>query len=79
MTRPLPADWADRRRAVLERDPICRAGGCGRLSQHVDHIVPRYLGGSDEPDNLQGLCHKHHGRKTMSERHDPFSHLGAEP
>ena len=36
--------------------------GCWLLAMppgtvHVDHIVPRALGGTDDPDNLQALCH----------------------
>lgn len=75
-TRPLPPDWPKRRAAILERDPICTTDGCSRLSQHVDHTIPRALGGSDEPDNLKGKCNRCHGRKTARERRgDVFGFL----
>ena len=51
---------------VLERDPICR--GCGRApSVHVDHVLPRAQGGTDDPSNLQGLCTPCHSRKTVTQ------------
>lgn len=60
-------DWKAKRKAVLERDPVCMVPGCGKPSKHADHIVPRRHGGSDELDNLQGLCHSHHSAKTAAE------------
>ncbi len=48
---------------VLARDNwTCKS--CGRSTRvdrvrlHVDHIVPRSKGGSDDPENLQTLCEK---------------------
>ena len=45
------------RRQVKERDRVCLACGCGvsKLLQ-VDHIIPRYVGGTNVLDNLQTLC-----------------------
>ncbi len=75
-TRPLPPDWEERRAKVLERDPICTTDGCGQISRHVDHIIPRALGGSDDLSNLQGKCRRCHGRKTARERRgDVFGFL----
>jgi 5-methylcytosine-specific restriction protein A len=55
--------WRKLRSVILRRDPICRA--CGRAaSTDVDHVVPRSAGGTDEAENLQGLCHACHSRKT---------------
>lgn len=59
------------RRTVLERDRYrCRAAGCRStrfLSVH--HLVPREVGGSNDPENLITLCagchrlaHEHRGR-----------------
>jgi 5-methylcytosine-specific restriction endonuclease McrA len=47
------------RMAVAERDNwTCQE--CGRpvtrRDLHIDHVVPRAAGGSDEPSNLQVLC-----------------------
>jgi 5-methylcytosine-specific restriction protein A len=33
----------------------------------LDHKVSRKLGGTDEPNNLQALCHSCHSRKTAKE------------
>ena len=30
-----------------------------RTLLEIDHILPRALGGSDEPENLRVLCHRH--------------------
>lgn len=44
------------RKQVLERDAY-RCVSCGSWKDlHVDHIVPRAQGGSDDPENLQVLC-----------------------
>ena len=45
---------------VFQRD-TWRCVSCGRTSHdgvilHVDHIVPRSLGGTDTIDNFQTLC-----------------------
>ncbi len=34
---------------------------------HVDHIIPREDGGSDEPDNLATRCDRCHGKKTATQ------------
>ena len=59
--------WQKLRRMVLNRDPVCSASGCSNGSTDVDHIKPRSLGGKDSLDNLQGLCHSCHSRKTARE------------
>ena len=56
--------WRVRRRVILARDPFCKAPGCNAVSTDVDHIVDVVDGGSDDDDNLQGLCHPCHSRKT---------------
>jgi 5-methylcytosine-specific restriction protein A len=63
----LPGDWNRRRARVLRRDPTCRLGydGCTVLSTEVDHIQ---RGDDHSLDNLQGLCHTCHQRKTIAER-----------
>jgi len=50
------------RRFVTLRDRMrCTVPGC-RAARHIDvhHIVPRYLGGGHEPENLTLLCSGHH-------------------
>ena len=55
-----------RRRNPLCADPFGFHAADGRIvvGEHVDHIVPRAAGGTDEWSNLQSLCAKCHARKT---------------
>lgn len=46
----------------------CRDLGLVKLWDVLDHIVPLEEGGTNDPDNLQGLCHDHHNAKTERER-----------
>jgi 5-methylcytosine-specific restriction endonuclease McrA len=49
------AKWRKLREWIIKRDGCCQMCGTEeRLS--VDHIVPRHLGGDDNPSNLQVLC-----------------------
>ncbi len=61
-------DWQALRKLVLKRDPTCKK--CNeRKSSHADHKVPKRLGGTDDPSNLQGLCfHCHNSVKQSEER-----------
>jgi 5-methylcytosine-specific restriction protein A len=34
----------------------------------LDHTIPLEEGGTNDPDNLQGLCHDCHDAKTERER-----------
>lgn len=34
----------------------------------IDHIIPLFMGGTNERCNLQGICHDCHGEKTSEER-----------
>lgn len=45
----------------------CQKCGTVRRSLHREHIVPRWKGGSDEPDNIQWLCANCHEDKTRED------------
>ena len=62
------AAWREKSRAFLEAHPICEVAGCGHLSQHTDHVIPRAMGGTDDDSNLSAKCASHHGKKTARER-----------
>jgi 5-methylcytosine-specific restriction enzyme A len=61
--------WLKLRAIVLRRDPVCRI--CGQeASTDADHIIPIRAGGAKWlPENLQGLCHACHTKKTRREGH----------
>jgi len=60
--------WAALRRVVLARCHwTCEAEGCSQEATEVDHIVAKRGGGTDDPENLQGLCKSCHSRKTARE------------
>lgn len=51
--------WRKIRERILRRDGYC-CQQCGQDNGklHVDHIIPRRLGGVDQDWNLQTLCQK---------------------
>jgi hypothetical protein len=49
------------RAVLMAHGYICRY--CGGVADSADHIVPRVLGGSDEPRNLTATCRACNGRK----------------
>lgn len=58
--------WQRLRIRILDRDYWqCRS--CGNKATDVDHIIAKNKGGTDDPENLQALCHKCHSRKTAEE------------
>jgi 5-methylcytosine-specific restriction protein A len=61
--------WRTLRDRVLRRDPTCAIGGpgCTVTSTIADHIVPRAEGGTDDLDNLQGVCAVCSDAKTKQE------------
>jgi 5-methylcytosine-specific restriction endonuclease McrA len=61
--------WKIARDEQLREEPDCRV--CGEPATHVDHIVPIAEGGEPlNADNLQSLCKRHHGPKTLAESHE---------
>ena len=75
------SSWRRVRLVVLERDGwVCqiRASGCTLAAEHVDHIVPRGLGGhSLAPSNLRAACAKCNlGRPSPRVRADAEGELG---
>lgn len=58
------------RARVLKRDSYqcqLRRPGCIGLANEMDHKVNVKAGGSDDDDNMQGVCHPCHQRKTNEE------------
>jgi hypothetical protein len=67
--------WYQTRAHVLARDPICTwdAVSCMALSTDCDHVIDAALwvaAGNDfyDMDNLRGLCHTHHSRRTARDQ-----------
>jgi hypothetical protein len=44
------------RQFILERDGHCQVCDRADVMLHVDHIIPKSRGGTDEPTNLRALC-----------------------
>ena len=66
------SEWRKLRAMILERDNhLCQEHlkqGVIKAGHHVDHIVSKAQEGTDEPSNLQTLCHSCHAHKTATER-----------
>jgi Domain of unknown function (DUF222) len=60
--RPSPAVA----RLVRAREPYCRMPGCRSQATDLDHTIP-FPRGATVPDNLGGLCRRHHNLKTHHE------------
>jgi len=59
------------RAELFQRDPLCvecKALGLVKLATQRDHTKPLAEGGTDTPDNTQGLCDEHHDAKSLAER-----------
>lgn len=60
--------WRKLKDEILARDNyICQC--CGRVGGRLelDHIINTAVGGTDDPTNLQILCHDCHKQKTHTE------------
>lgn len=56
---------------LFEREPLCaecRRQGRVTLATQRDHIVSLEEGGTEDPENIQGLCHDCHDVKSKAER-----------
>jgi 5-methylcytosine-specific restriction endonuclease McrA len=54
--------WKTLRKLILERDSyVCWM--CGKRADQVDHLIPPWAGGSDEPENLAAACGSCNNRK----------------
>ncbi len=49
------SQWGKLRTSVLSRGNH-KCYYCGGYANHVDHVIPRCQGGSDDPDNLVASC-----------------------
>jgi len=67
------AQWGKLRAMVMRRDGgICRCAQCQQTgavvrADEVDHRVPKHLGGTDDPANLQAISRACHRAKTARE------------
>ena len=63
--------WVKLRKVILERDKhlcqACKRNGLAKRGWHVDHIISKAKGGTDEQTNLQTLCEPCHNSKTAME------------
>lgn len=70
--RGYDASWRRVRKLVLARDcglcQTCKRAGVLTVTNIVDHVKPKSQGGTNDPSNLEAICHGHHVIKTASER-----------
>lgn len=65
--------WQKARQRILARDcGLCQCEECKRLKRlrvatEVDHIVPKFEGGTDDDENLQAVNTDCHKLKTAAE------------
>lgn len=67
--------WRGLRQMIAkDRPPLCvecEREGRAVFGRELDHITPKRAGGTDDPENLQWLCHAHHVAKTHREKGTP--------
>lgn len=55
LINPYGDEWQELRLDILDRDNyICQY--CCAMASHVDHIIPRCQGGTNDPNNLVAAC-----------------------
>lgn len=61
--------YAMRRQVIAEQKGRCAHCGCVLVDAWaLDHITPHSKGGSDDRENLQGLCPPCHDKKSAKDR-----------
>jgi 5-methylcytosine-specific restriction protein A len=64
--------WDKLRKVVLQRDrhlcQLCKEAGRVRVGTHVDHILAKANGGSDDLTNLRVVCASCHALKTIHDQ-----------
>lgn len=69
--RDYGAAWERARKRVMQRDnglcQPCKRAGLVVGGNEVDHIVPKFEGGTGDDDNLQTICRTCHAAKTAAE------------
>ena len=65
------AKWDHIRKRILRRDEglcqLCKRKGLYRPAKIVDHIKPKFEGGTDGDDNLESVCKRCSDIKTAQE------------
>lgn len=61
--------WRQIRKAVLEREPLCRC--CGAVATEVDHINQDTS--NNLPSNLAPMCKPCHSAKTIAENREQLT------
>ena len=70
--------WRELRKSILKRNPLCECclsaeilnDVTGTRAAHLDHIIPRKLGGAVfDLRNIAVLCKTCHAKKSALERH----------
>lgn len=63
--------WVKLRERIMRRDGYlcqpCLKRGRPTPASEVDHIIGKAQDGSDDPENLQAICHACHVEKTKRE------------
>jgi 5-methylcytosine-specific restriction protein A len=68
-TRSRGGSWTRKAKQHKAIEISCRS--CGSIvGLEADHIVPLHRGGTNDPSNIQSLCHVCHAAKTASEAAD---------
>ena len=70
--------WDRIRLRQLRKQRRCQWTGCTEKATEVDHVIARFEKRPGDTDDLQSLCHYHHGIKTAEEGHRAWAAKKAE-